>query len=130
MQQGPVRVSDAESRAEGDERAPVMQWFALGLAPAAYAVHLQIGYVLIPWACSTGQHLWLHVVGVASVVLALYGTLLGFRVARRSDDAAHDGGGAVPRTRFLGDVALGVSALLTLILLAQWLASFVLSPCQ
>lgn len=130
MQPGPVRVSDAESRAEGDERAPVLQWVALGTAPAVFAVHLQIGYVLIPWACATGQHVWLHVVNGASVVLALWGTLLGWRVARRAEDAPHDGPGTVPRTRFLGDLAVGVGALLTLILLAQWLASVVLSPCQ
>lgn len=130
MQPGPVRVSDAESRAEGDERAPVLQWVALGTAPAVFAAHLQIGYVLIPWACVTGQHLWLHVVNGASVLLALCGTMLGWRVARRADGASRDRAGAVPRTRFLGDLAVGVGALLTLILLAQWLASFVLSPCQ
>ncbi|HEY2065481.1 MAG TPA: hypothetical protein VGG84_05945 [Gemmatimonadaceae bacterium] len=125
-----MRIADAESRAEGDERAPVAQWLALGIAPVAFAAHLQIGYVLIPWSCTTGQHVWLHVVNVASIGLSLCGTLLGWRVARRAADAPHDGGGPVPRTRFIGDVSVGVSALLTLILLAQSLAALVISPCQ
>jgi hypothetical protein len=130
MQPGPVRVSDAESRPEGDERAPVSQWLALGIAPAVFAAHLQVGYALIPWSCTTGQHVWLHVVNVGAVVLSLCGTLIGRRVARRTADAPLDGGGAVPRTRFIGDLSVGVSALLTLILLAQSVASIVLSPCQ
>ena len=129
-QQGPVRVSDAESRAEGDERAPRLQWVALALAPAAFAAHLQIAYVLVPWACSTGQHGWLHLVNVLAVALAIVGTLLGWRVVRRSDDAPEDGAGPVPRTRFIGDMAFGVSGMLTLILVAQAIASVVLSPCQ
>jgi hypothetical protein len=130
MQPGPVRISDAASRIEGDERAPVLQWLALAIAPAVFAAHLQIGYALIPWACTTGQHLWLHVVNVASVLLSLCGTVLGWRVVRRTADAPDDGGGVVPRTRFIGDMSVGVGALLTLILLAQSVASVVLSPCQ
>jgi hypothetical protein len=130
MEPGPVRVGEAEARAEQDERAPVLQWIALAIAPAAYALHLQIGYAMIPWACTTGQHVWLHLVNAAAVLVAAIGIVLGWRVVRRNSDAPHDGGGAPPRTRFIGDVALGVGSLLTLILLAQWVAGFVLSPCQ
>jgi hypothetical protein len=107
------------------------QWLGLGLAPAAFAVHLQVGYALVPWACYRQNDLWVHVSGAASVVLALVGAWIAWR-------AWHDAGGGHPteefgaaaRARFLGVVGFVTSATIALILAAQWATAFVISPCQ
>ena len=38
--------------------------------------------------------------------------------------------GQVPRTGFLAVTGLATSAMITLVLLAQWATEFVISPCQ
>jgi hypothetical protein len=114
-----------------EERAPAMQWIGLFLAPAVFFAHLQITYVLVPWACVRHGEIWIHVAGVLSVLLAGAGTWAAWRVhARAANDQANDGAGAVPRTRFLGVTGLCISATFVLLLVAQWVAAFFLSPCQ
>jgi hypothetical protein len=115
------------------EAAPPLarQWLGLLLAPATFFAHLQGAYVLVPRACRYHADVWLHVVGVASVVVAAYGTWLAWRVW---SDAGRDGstepGGPLPRARFLGLTGTGVGALLTFLLFWQWIAAFFISPCQ
>ena len=62
-----------------EERAPVMQWVGVFLAPVTFFAHLQLGYVIIPWACVHDQDIWVHVVGIASVILAGIGCIAAWR---------------------------------------------------
>ena len=115
------------------DRAPAlwMQWAGLLLAPAVFFAHLQGAYVLVPRACRYHADVWLHVVGIASVLAAAYGAWVAWRVWDDTGrQATTETGGPLPRARFLGVTGLGVAALLTLILLWQWLAAFFINPCQ
>ena len=126
----PEEKTGAE-RIAPDERAPVAQWVGLFLAPAAFFAHLQITYVLVPWACVRNGEVWIHVSGILSVALALAGAVAAWRAWMRAGrEAPGDSGGSLPRTRFVGAAGLGVSAMLTLVLFVQWLTAFVISPCQ
>lgn len=114
-----------------DERAPVAQWVGMFLAPAVFAVHLQVTYNVIPWACVRGGDLWVHAIDIAAVLLSLAGTIVAWRVWRRlGRDAPGEGGGSLPRTSFLGVCGLGFSATVTLVLFGQWITAFYISPCQ
>jgi hypothetical protein len=107
------------------------QWAGLMLAPAVFFTHLEVAYVLVPRACRYHADVWLHVVGLAAVVAAALGAWTAWRVWDETGrDGSVEGGGALPRARFMGVTGLGVSALLTLLLAAQWVAGFVISPCQ
>jgi hypothetical protein len=118
-------------RIRPDERAPVAQWVGMFLAPAVFAVHLQLTYNMIPWACVRGGDVWIHVSGLLSVVLALVGTVVAWRVwLRAGREVPGEGGGSLARTRFIGATGLGFSAIVTLVLTAQWVAAFFVSPCQ
>jgi len=113
------------------ERAPVAQWVGIFLAPATFAVHLEITYNLIPWACVRGGDVLVHVLDIAAVLLALVGTIVAWRVWERTGrDAPGEAGGSLPRTSFLGVTGLGFSAIVTLVLFAQWIAGFYISSCQ
>ena len=107
------------------------QFVGLLLAPAVFFAHLQGAYVLVPRACRYHADVWLHVVGVASVAAAAFGTFVAWRVwSDTGRQQTTETGGPIPRARFLGLVGVGVGALLSLILFWQWIAAFFLSPCQ
>lgn len=107
------------------------QWTGLLLAPATFFAHLQGAYVLVPRACRYDATAWLHVVGAAAVLLAAAGAWVAWRVwSHAGRHETTEAGGPLPRARFLGLVGFAMSALLVLLLLAQWGAGFVISPCQ
>ena len=127
----PHEADEAPLPGSHEERAPVLQWVGLFLPAATFFAHLQIGYVLVPWACTTGQDFWVHVSGIVSVVLALGGTTAAWRTwmrAGREEPGA--GAGALPRTGFLGATGAGMGAIFTLILFMQWIAAFFIGTCQ
>ena len=115
-------------RRDEPQPAPVAQWVGLFLAPAAFAAHLQISYMLIRWACLRGADVWVHVVDVLAIVLAALGTVVAWRVWAHHDPG--EGGGALPRTRFLGATGVGFSGMITLVLIGQWVAAFFIGTCQ
>jgi hypothetical protein len=137
---GPI---DAAARREGRKRrvtypatSLAAQWTGFFLAPAVFFAHLELAYVLVPWSCVTGNHLWIHLAGAASVLLALGGTALAWWVWGRESDRgeAHEATeqepGPSPRARFLGVLGFAMSATFALLLAVQWLAAFIISPCQ
>ena len=111
--------------------APVAQWVGVFLAPATFAAHLQINYLLVRWACLRNGDLWVHVVDVLAVLLAAFGTFVAWRVWERAGRTEpSEAGGSLPRTRFLGVTGAGFSGLITLILFAQWVGAFFIGTCQ
>jgi hypothetical protein len=127
----PHDADEAPTPGSREERAPVLQWVGMLLPAATFFTHLQVGYVLIPWSCTMRQEIWIHVVGVASVILAALGTMAAWRTwMRGGHEVPGEGAGSLPRTRFLGAVGLGTGATFTLILFAQWIAAFFIGVCQ
>jgi len=110
-------------------RAQVLQWIGIFLPAAAFFAHLEVGYVLVPRACRTGHATWIHIVATAAVLLSAAGALAAWRTWSSTNGSIATAGPR-PRTRFLGVVGLGMGLVFTLILLAQWISSFVLRPCQ
>ena len=136
-----ARRAERAEQLERDERAaraahdagpaPRAQWVGLFLAPAAFFAHLQIRYVLVPWACATNGQLWIHVVDVLALVLALLGAFVAWRTWQLAGrEKPGEAAGAVPRTRMMGVMGLGASFMFALVLLGQWMTTFFFSPCQ
>jgi hypothetical protein len=130
MPNEPVRDPVPE-RAMSEGRGLSLQWIGLLFAPAVFFVHLQVAYVMVRWACIRDGAIWIHVLGAFSVVLAAAGMWAAWRVwSEAGGDAPGEGGGAQPRARFLGVCGLLTSAMFVLLLAAQWVAAFFISPCQ
>lgn len=79
----------------------------------------------------------MYIVGGIAVLLSLAGVAAAWIARARTHETeprppGHpvEGPGPLFRTRFLGDTGLGVSALLTLILLMQWISGFFITVCQ
>ena len=114
-----------------EERAPALQWVGMFLPAAAFFAKLQAGYLLVPWSCTTHQAQWVHIVGVAAVVVAVAGTAAAWRTWMRAGrEAPGEGSGSLPRTRLLGVMGLGMGLIFTLILIAQWISAFFIGVCQ
>jgi hypothetical protein len=112
--------------------ASKLQWVGLFLAPLVFAVHFQLNYLLVMWVC--GNDVGTFVIHATSVI-ALALSLAGGRAAwitwkRGGDETPSDGEGVLPRTRLLGVLGMGMSGILTLILLMQFISGFVPPRCQ
>jgi hypothetical protein len=118
-------------RASRERPAPRAQWVGIFLAPAVFFAHLQTSYLLVPWACASNGGVWIKVVGALAMLLTALGAVVAWRVWERTGrtEPGNDGG-ALPRTRFVAVVGLGASVMFTLLLFAQWVAGFFISPCQ
>lgn len=121
----------------GREPARVLSWLGFFLAPLVFLAHLEIAYLMIPWGCTRQNELWQHLVGFLAVLLSLAGVAAAWISRARSSEAGGqppghpvEGPGALFRTRFMGDTGLGIAALLTLILLMQWISGFFITVCQ
>jgi hypothetical protein len=128
----PDDVSDNPHQPELKGPAPITQWLAMFLAPAVFLVHLQANYLLVMYACGTDLGMALvHATAVLAILIGAAGCWAGWLAWRRAGGVESDDGiGAIPRTRMMGVVGLGVSALLVLILIAQLVASVITPPCE
>jgi hypothetical protein len=92
-------------------------WTGLLLAPAAWLASLEVGYVLVRPGCAAGTALPLHATHAAFLLLALGGLMVAWRARRVERD-------------FLATLGVGTSALFALVLVAQWIPTFLIQPCQ
>lgn len=120
----------AEHLREG--RGIATLWFAVLAGPLAWMLGLNAQYGLVRVACAKDNMLYLHVVSVATLLLALAGGWVAWtewrRTGRHADD--EESFGTLPRSRFMVGLGLLASALFSLAILAQWVANFFLNPCM
>jgi hypothetical protein len=106
-------------------------WTCLLAPPFAMLVQLQANYALVLWACSAGREWALHLVALIALLIAIACGLLSWRNWRRAGATwEDDGAGVMPRSRFMSIVGILMSVLISLVIIAQWIAVFVYGPCQ
>lgn len=112
--------------------ASVMQWVGLFLAPSVFAAHFQLNYLLVMWVCGNDAGFFVvHLTSFVALALSILGAWIASLTWRRAgQDTPSDGEGVLPRTRLLGSLGMGFSAVLSLILLAQLVSGFVPPQCQ
>lgn len=106
-------------------------WFAVLTGPLAWMFGLNAQYGLVRVACAKQNMLYLHGLSVLTLALALAGGWVAWREWKRAGaEPPGEGGGTLPRSRFMTALGLLSSALFSLAILAQWAASFFLNPCM
>ena len=106
-------------------------WMGMLVAPFAFLLNLQISYMLVPLVCANGHIIWLHVAACGSLLLAALGMLIAWRNWQKTGrEWASEAGNVTARSRFMAVVGLLMSGLFCLAILAQWIASFIIGPCQ
>lgn len=106
-------------------------WLGLLVPPAAFLLNLELAYALVPTACGTSSVMIVHLVHAICLLLALAGGLVAWRTWK-AVGAGWPGeeGGRVARSQFMAGSGVLGSGLFALVIVAQWIPSFVLSPCQ
>jgi hypothetical protein len=106
-------------------------WVGLFAGPVAFLLHLQVGYMLVPWACANGHRFVLYLTMLAALLIAAAGGLSAWRGWQRFGKQWPDGsGGAVPRSRFMAIMGIVLSVFFFITIIAQGIPNFILTPCQ
>lgn len=107
-------------------------WAGVLVPPLAMLTQLQVNYALVLWACGgEGRVFALHAVAFVTLAVTIAGGLLSWHNWRRTGGGWEDeGAGAIPRSRFMAVVGMLISALLALVVVAQWIPIFIHAPCQ
>ena len=106
-------------------------WAGFLIAPAAFLVNLELGYLVVHPSCLRGDATAVHLVHLVTLVLGLLGALVAWRTWREAGgEWPGNAGGPLARTQFIAGLGLVTSALLSLTMIAQWIPTFVLHPCQ
>jgi uncharacterized membrane protein len=108
---------------------PAWIWLALLAAPLLVLLNLTIIYALVVPACADQNTLPLHVFSVASLLLCLLFTFMAWRQWQQLDTPAVADDDASVRQNFLPAVASISGLLSSLVIAAQWIPQWVLSPC-
>lgn len=112
-------------------RGIAVLWFAVLAGPLAWMLGLNAEYGLVRVACARDTNLSLHLVSIATLLLALAGGWVSWREWKRTGrEGPGEGGGTLARSRMMVAMGLMGSALFSLAILAQWVASFFFDPCM
>ena len=106
-------------------------WAGVLVGPSVVLVQLTVNYALVLWACGTG-HTWvLHFVSLLALLLT---AATGFVAAANwyllAASAREDGGGTIPRSRFMAILGTLLSLLMSLVIIAMWVPVFLYGPCE
>ncbi len=106
-------------------------WFAVLSGPVTWAVDLVTSYALVKWACGSHGTWLLHLVSVAALAILGGGAAAAWWChVRLRDEATLEGGRSTDRSRFMALLGLVMNGLFLLVLVANAIPRFVLSPCQ
>lgn len=112
-------------------RREVALWAGVLAPPLAWLLVLQASYSLVTTDCQRARPLLLQGLMIAALALLGAGTLAAWRSWRalRGEPASLESDGP-GRARFMALFGLVESAFFTLVILATFLATFILEPCD
>lgn len=129
-----IRALTTETKREfGKTGGLFALWASLLAGPVVWLLQFQTNFTLVPILCRSGaRNVALHAVFVVALLLVALAGLLAWRNFRAvgATDEASDDAGVVPRTRFMSLLGLCVACVFFVVILAQWVASWVFGPCQ
>lgn len=106
-------------------------WPALLLAPSIALANAGIAYAIVSPSCSQQENSTLHVLSICSLLACLlvtWGAALNWQGARALAGPAEQP--AASRHRFLSQVATLCGLLSALVVAAEWLPIWMVSPCN
>ena len=124
---------DVRTEAGPREHPPVSDlalWTSVLGGPLVFLLNLEVSYVMVDWACNTGNDWALHLAHIVSLVLAATCAVLGLTLLRRV--TADDPGGAGrsdARSRLLATLGILSGTLFAVSIFAQWIGVMVLGTC-
>lgn len=105
-------------------------WFGI-LGPAViWHLRIWVSYILVPYACGAGEVMMLHLVTLVTLLGTLFAGWVAWRIWQQTGATAEvEGGGVIPRSRFLALFGLFSSGFFALVILAEGVGNFYIDPC-
>ena len=111
--------------------APAFVWWTMFSGPFAWACDLGFSYVLEQHTCSTGHHYVLHVITVVCALIALSGFAAGWAAYHSLPrEATDEGVRPMDRTHFQIIFGIVFSLAFTVVIVAEAVPRWIMSPCQ
>jgi hypothetical protein len=106
-------------------------WYGVLGGPLGFALDLAWSYAQVPHGCSTGHHYMLHLITGISLAIAA-GALAAAWVsrARTPHDVTFEGGSSLARARFMAAFGIAISLFFMVVMIANAVPRFILSPCD
>lgn len=104
----------------GEKRLKVT-WYAFVAGMLWWAVHIAGMAALVPYSCTIGSDVWLHVLSVVTAGLTAHAMWLGWRTWR-SDDVGEG-------LSYVGAVSVFVCLTGFVAILAEWVPVFMIDAC-
>ena len=102
-------------------------------SPSLVLVQQSIAYALVPWSCARQTAAPLHALLAATAAVILFGLFTSWhrwRGGRVGKEADAQGGVTEARADFTVALDAMLSLVSLLVVVAQWIGVFVLSPCH
>ena len=112
------------------QTAKISSWLALLGSPPLALINLTITYALTTPACEEQSTVFLHSISIGSLLVSLLFTFMAWQGWQKYHNAApeFEDDEAVQRS-FLPAVSAMTGLFSTLVIAAQWLPQWILSPC-
>jgi uncharacterized membrane protein YidH (DUF202 family) len=107
-------------------------WIGFLGAPVVWLIQFQTNYTLVPWTCAHGHHYLLHLSSALFLALGIvlvFLTLKHWRQNQRLVTDSQSDSSPAGIAAFMSMVGLMNSGLFSLLILAQAIPPFFLSPC-
>jgi hypothetical protein len=107
------------------------QWYGVLVGPLVFGFDLVVSYALVPHACSTGHWYVLHAMTVACLLVIFSGWFTSWALLRRIPrDMPERGDKLMSRARFMALAGLMLSGFSIVLVIANELPRFLMSPCD
>jgi hypothetical protein len=106
-------------------------WFAVFAGQVAWLFDMEIGYLLVYWACGTKQTWVLPAVTAIAFLVALAGAVTSLLASRIVTTGVEMEGTDVPAIeRFLGVAGVALNVLAMAVILGMGVPRLMLDPCK
>lgn len=113
-----------------ERRRQTRVWYALAVVPAIALVHMFVNYSAIDWSAETHNRWLLMVIPIPFALLAALGVIWAYHEQRRGAPTSQETEAMEERTLFMARAGLAVSALSLLLIVCQWIATFIIDPMK
>ncbi|MCU1287087.1 MAG: uncharacterized protein JWO13_3437 [Acidobacteriales bacterium] len=106
-------------------------WAGILAGPVAFALDEVVSYAMTQHSCSTGHVIILHLMGLFALCLIAVGATQAWTVfAKLPEQADQEAGGVLDRSRFMAISGLVLCVGFSILVIAQAIPRFLLSPCD
>jgi hypothetical protein len=116
-------------RESTSSRGIALLWLGLFLAPAAWAIDLQVSYAIVWWVCLHGRSWILDVVSVSTLLIALGGFFAAWASWRDVRERPVEDR-SFARARYMALSGVVLSGFFVLLIIATAIPNFFLGACS